>query len=43
MGNLLSCCATRDDGKYNKYLEDCIASNKKFIDKEFPPEAKSLI
>ena len=40
MGN---CCTSRDDSKYLKYLEDCQASNKKFLDKEFPPEKSSLI
>ena len=43
MGNLLDCCAARDDAKYNKYLQDCQAGKTQFKDKDFPPEAKSLI
>ena len=43
MGNLMDCCVPRSDGQYRKYLDECKAASKLFVDKEFPPEKKSLI
>ena len=40
MGN---CCSSRDDDKFYKNIEECIAKNKKFEDRDFPPSHTSLI
>ena len=36
MGNLLECCAQRDESKYTKLFSECQSGNKKYNDKDWP-------